>query len=341
MITVKLISNAVRPMEWLRYFPKGEPQWGNCRFTFDRETRNYDWLVVYDDIPPSAGSDKYHAHEQLACPQAQTLLVTTEPSSIKCYGKDYTAQFGYVLTSQEPWALPHPNRIYSQPALRWFYGVGSSHIRTLDEMINNPPFNKTRLISAASSSKRQRHTLHYRRYQLVRHLKERIPELDVFGHGIRAMDDKAEALDSYRYHIAIENHIGLHHWTEKLSDAFLGLTVPFYCGAPNAADYFPPESFIPISIKDPEGCFRLITEAVKSNEYQRRLPFIQEARSLVLFKYNLMAVLSEHIGSIGVNSSGSKCRLRSRHTLRREAPGIAIRHFAEKAAVRAKSWLNR
>ena len=130
MITVKLISNAVRPSEWLRYFPKGEPVWENCRFTFDRDARDYDWLVVYDDIPPSTGNDKYHAFEQLNCPQTQTLLVTTEPSSIKSYGKAFTAQFGYVLTSQEPWALPHPNRIYTQPGLRWFYGVGRNHVRT-------------------------------------------------------------------------------------------------------------------------------------------------------------------------------------------------------------------
>ncbi len=296
--------------------------------------------MVYDDLSPHAGQDKYHAFEQLACPQAQTLLVTTEPSSIKCYGKAFTAQFGHVLTSQEPWALPHPNRIYSQPGLRWFYGVGSQHVRTLDEMIDHPPTDKTRLISAASSSKRQRHTLHNKRYTFVKQLQEHLPEMDVFGHGIRPMDDKAEALDPYRYHVAIENHIGLHHWTEKLSDAFLGLTLPFYSGAPNANEYFPAESFIPIDINDHDGSNRLIGDIVHSNEYQRRLPAILQARELVLHKYNLMAVLSGHIEVKGVASTGNEFRLCSRHTLRKGTPSIAIRQLAEKIFVRARNLLN-
>lgn len=340
MITVKLISNAAPPAEWLRYFPKGEAVWGNCRFTFDRDARHYDWLVVYDDIPPGAGNDKYHAFEQLACPQAQTLLVTTEPSSIKCYGKAYTAQFGHVLTSQEAWALPHPRRIYSQPALRWFYGVGKHHVRTLDDMIAHPPADKTRLISAASSSKRQRHTLHNKRYRFVRFLKENMPELDVYGHGIRAMDDKAESLDPYRYHVAIENHIGLHHWTEKLSDAFLGLTLPFYCGAPNAAEYFPPESFIPIDIDDHAGSYRLIRDSVRSDEFRRRLPHIREARMLVLQQYNLMAVLSRHIETTGVSMSEGEFRLCSRHTLRKASARVAVQHASEKALLRIRSLIN-
>lgn len=341
MITVKLISNAAPAGEWPRYFPKSEPVWGNCRFTFDRAARKYDWLVVYEDVPPEGGGDKYQAFEQLACPQEQTLLVTTEPSSIKCYGKAYTSQFGHVLTSQEPWALPHPNRIYSQPALRWFYGVGRNHVRTLDEMIAHPPIDKTRLISAASSSKRQRHTLHNKRYRFVTALKKRMPELDVYGHGIRAMDDKAESLDPYRYHIAIENHIGLHHWTEKLSDAFLGLTLPFYCGAPNAAEYFPPESFIPIDIDDHEGSHRLISDSVRSHEYERRLPAIQEARSLVLHQYNLMAVLSRHIEKSGVSMSHGEFRLCSRHTLRNASKRVALQQVSEKAMVRLRALLSR
>ena len=340
MITVKLITTAARPSEWLRYFPKGQPVWGNCRFTFDRDARDYDWLVVYDDIPPQTGRDKYHALEQLACPQFQTLLVTTEPSSIKCYGKAFTSQFGFVLTSQEPWALPHPNRIYSQPALRWFYGVGSSHTRTLDEMIAHPPTDKTQLISAASSSKRQRHTLHNKRYGFVKQLQEHMPEMDVFGHGIRAMDDKAEALDSYQYHIAIENHIGLHHWTEKLSDAFLGLTLPFYSGAPNAAEYFPPESFIPIDISDHDRSNRLIRDTVNSDEYRARLPYIQQARDLVLHEYNLMATLSRNIESIGLPDGKGCLPLYSRHALRRQSPMNAITQLGEKAMLQLRNRLH-
>lgn len=341
MITVKLISNAARPTEWLRYFHAGDTVWGNCRFTFDRDAREYDWLVVYDDVPPTGGGDKYQAFEELACPREQTLLVTTEPSSIKCYGRDFTAQFGHVLTSQEPWALPHPSRVYSQPALRWFYGVGSRHVRNLDELVAHPPTDKTRLISAASSSKRQRHTLHNKRYRFVEFLKTRMPELDVFGHGIRAMDDKAEALDTYRYHIAIENHIAPHHWTEKLSDAFLGMTLPFYCGAPNAADYFPEQSFIPIDIDDHEGSFAAIRSAIQSNEYERRLPHIRLARDLVLNRYNLISVLANLVETLPHARRRALGEIYSRHALRRKHPAAAIALLFEKAGWRLQSAVRR
>src|SRR4030066_603069 len=148
MIRIKLLSK-VPPEEWLRYFPKGEPVWGNCRFEFSRDCRNYDWLVVYDDLPSSANGKQEETWEDLPCPRSQTLLVTTEPSSIKSYGAAYTAQFGHVLTSQGPGALAHPNRIYSQAGLRWFYGVARNHIRSWDELVAHPPTNKIRLISAA------------------------------------------------------------------------------------------------------------------------------------------------------------------------------------------------
>ena len=89
------------------------------------------------------------------------------------------------------------------------------------------------------SPKRMRHTLHHHRFNFMRDLMQLLPEMHVYGRGARALDDKADALDAYRYHVAIENYIGPHHWTEKLSDAFLGLTLPFYAGCPNATDYFP------------------------------------------------------------------------------------------------------
>lgn len=338
MIRVKFLSKV--PMrEWARYFPDEQMVMGNCQFIFDRQDRHYDWLVVYDDFPFEPGSKRVIESEQLSCPLQQTLLVTTEPSSIKCYGRAYTAQFGYVLTSQEPWALPHPNRIYSQPGLRWFYGVGDHHIRSLDEMLNAAPPDKTRLISAASSNKQQRHTLHHTRYQFVQSLQRAIPELDVFGHGIRAMDDKAEAIDPYYFHVAIENHIGLHHWTEKLSDAFLGFALPIYAGAPNTADYFPPESFMPIDLRDTDSTIDAIKQLAHPDEYAKRLPFIQEARHLVLTEYSLMTLLSRHIASVGLSVGDSGNHIYSRHALRKTSPLIALHDLAEKTRQRLLSRL--
>lgn len=105
-------------------------------------------------------------------------------------------------------------------------------------MVAAPPLSKEKVISTICSNKRQRHTLHNKRYKFTKALKARLPALDIYVHGVREMDDKAEALTAYRYHLAIENYRGIHHWTEKLADVFLAAALPFYFGCPNAVDYF-------------------------------------------------------------------------------------------------------
>ncbi|HEB97234.1 MAG TPA: glycosyltransferase [Sedimenticola thiotaurini] len=292
-IRVKFLSRTAGEV-FVRQFPQGVPLWGGCEFLFDPDAADYDWLVVYDDLPPLADERFSRRVERLACPRHNTLLVTTEPETIKIYGRAYTAQFGHVLTSQRQWALPHPGRIHSQPALHWFYGWGSRRLLGYDEIAAGRP-EKEAEIATVCSEKQQRHTLHHRRYRFVQELKARLPELEIYGHGVRDMDDKAESLDRYRYHVAIENYRGPHHWTEKLADCFLGLSLPFYYGCDNVDDYFPRESLIRIDIADPDGAARVIRRAMADDEYGRRLPALLEARRLVLEEYNLFAVLSREI----------------------------------------------
>lgn len=287
---VKVLSK-VDPRKLERQLPDGGKAWGDCTFVFDPREKQYDWLVVYEDFALPDDGGRGRRGEKLACDAAHTLLVTTEPSSIKTYGSAYVNQFAHVLTSQPEWALPHNHRIFSQPALRWFYGVGKNHVVTLDQMRASMP-SKSKVISTVCSSKRQKRTLHDRRYQFTQRLKAALPELDVFGHGVKPMDDKAEALDAYRYHVAIENFVGEHHWTEKLSDAFLGHTLPFYYGCPNAARYFPEQSYIPIDIFEFESARQAIDRAIRDNEYEKRLPDISEARRRVIDQYNLFSVVS-------------------------------------------------
>lgn len=321
---------------WMHQFPGNIPQWDGCTFSFDPECREYDWLVVNNELPARQGGRKGSGFEPLACPPRHTMLTTTEPSSIKIYGKAYTDQFACVLTSQEAWALPHPDRIFSQPALHWFYGVGATHETSFDQMVGAPPVNKSRPISMVYSAKKQWHTLHRKRFKFMQAMIAGLPDLDLYGRGATPLDDKAEALDAYRYHIAIENFIGLHHWTEKLADPFLGLTLPFYCGCPNAADYLPPQSFIAIDIDDPKAAIQTITQAISNNEYEKRLPFIHEARRRVMYEYNFFAVVAREIRKRHdpeLQPSASHT-LYSRHVLRNRSPLSALRDLYEKARAR-------
>lgn len=347
-ITVKLMSRM--PSDFVahrlrRQLPGDEAKWGRCRFVFDVSERAYDWLAVYHDLFRQQGA---MSMERLACAREKTILVTTEPSTITVYGTDYLRQFGTVITSQEPWVISHPNPVFTQPGLMWFYGFPNDegHISTYDEMRAAQPPLKTKLISTVCSERKGRLTLHYDRVQFTRRLKATLPELDIFGHGINPMSDKAEALDPYWYHIAIENHVYPHHLTEKLCDAFLGYTLPFYYGCPNAADYFPPESFIRIDIKNLKKSEAIIRSTIRQNEYPDRLPYIIEARRRVLEEYNLFAVLDRYISQNDDRLShcvpkNSDETIMNRQTIRMKRPLVAIRSVWEKVAVKTKHVFRR
>ena len=326
-LRVKVISSTPTST-WLHQFPHNEPVWGECEFVFEREARDYDWLLVYDDVPARPGEAKKVSREPLACPREHTLLVTMEPSSVKIYGNDYARQFGAVLTSQPEWALRHPNRIYSQSALHWFYGVGRHRTVPFDDILGESPQDKSRNVSMVYSPKAMRHTLHYHRARFMRELVELMPELDTFGrHSTRPLDDKADCLRAYRYHVAIENYIGEHHWTEKIADPFLGLTLPFYCGCPNLEAYFPEESFIRIDIHDAAGAAAVIREAIANREFDKRLPAIVEAKRRVMFEYNLFAVAAREIARL--HREGAKpetgAAILSRRAMRMSSPATLFR----------------
>jgi len=341
LITVKFIARGMLRQKskdrWSRQLPGNNFQWGSCRFTFDIDADEYDWLVVYHDLPREPMSLSI---EKLHCPREKTILITTEPSSITVYGSDYLRQYGLIITSQEPWAIKHPNTVFTQPGLIWYYGApyDEGKMITYDEMIKTPPPVKSRVISTVCSIRQGRLTLHYKRYHFTQKLKARIPELDIYGHGVKLMNDKAEALDAYQYHIAIENHVFRNHLTEKLPDAFLGYTLPFYHGCPNATDFFPPESFIPIDINDLDRTIDIIRSTLENDEYNDRLPYIIEARKRVLEKYNLFALLDQQISSRNntMQTSDPRGIIMCRQTMKFRKPLLGLRREAEKVFTKVK-----
>lgn len=339
-IRVKFLSR-LDPREWLRYFPNTDGRWGGCEFLFDRDIRDYDWLVVYDDLPPASGQSRSSAGEEIACPRGNTILVTTEPASIKAYGRGFAAQFGHVLTSQPVWALPHPDRHCQQTANHWFFGSGNGRWMSRSDLVRGPsPEDKTQAISVVYSQKRQWHTLHAQRFEFIEAMRRLLPEMAVFGRGATPMDDKAEALAPFRYHLAVENHIGLHHITEKLTDAFLGRCLPFYAGAPNAVDYFPPDSFIPIDIRDPVAAAAVIRQAILEDAWAKRLPAIEEARRRILEEQHIFAlscrIISDNLSS-KTGQPEHNGRILGRHAWRAQHKFGAMAHLLEKLYVRGRS----
>ncbi len=347
-VTVKFVAKGMKAGDsrlWLRQIPgfKGigvDGVWQSCRFIVDPELTQYDWLVVYDDLPPSANERLSTRIEKLACPAQNTIFVTAEPSIIKNYGHDFLDQFGMILSCQTDVPHPHHKTTFHIPGLRWYYGVpmdwkkDQNNLLTFDELLKHHPIHKTKGITTLCSTKNMRHTLHNKRIAFTFALQKLLPEIEIFGHGRHPLNDKKEAIDDYRYHLAIENSIAPHYITEKLTDAYLGLSLPFYIGAPNAGDYFPEESFIALDLENPALAAKTIQSAIKNNLYAQRLPALIEARRRVMQDYNIFSMIEKMICNVDhpnqMNEFSPKRTIMSRHAFYQDHPVAATKLIFQK-----------
>ncbi len=283
---------------------------GDVHFVRDLDCRDYDWLVVYDEIPRRIPElDVY-------CSPEHTILVTQEPPVIKVQPPCYTRQFRYMLTTHSPDICRHPGYRRGAGSLMGMTG------HRFEELVTLPERPKSKLISAICTRKLMTHTEHSKRHKLFEYLLANLPDFTWKGQGIDPIDMKYEALDEFKYHIAVENSTMDYHWTEKIADSMMSLCLTFYSGDPKLEQVLPPESFIRIPIDDPPRALAIIQQAIADNAYEKRLPAILEARRLLVERYNLysqiLSVISEHEQTHG---SGERpdvpWKLYERHHLRR------------------------
>lgn len=310
-------------------------QFGNCLFLWDPDETDYDWALVYDEVPKCTMGTIVGQREPLLCHPSQTLFVSQEPESIKLYPSCFLRQFGHVLSTQPEELIRHAGHVRSGGGLFWLYGVKDAEIFEQKEFAE-----KTKLISVVAAAKRQKKTLHSQRYDLLTYLTDNLPDLDWYGWGVKHLERKVDAVEPYKYHIALENFNGPHHWTEKIAEAFLGLSLPFYAGSRTILEYFPEESLIFIPMDNPPEALRIIQEAIAQGEYEKRLDAIREARKIVLEKYNFYALAS---GIIEKHHDPSlkalpEQFLTGRHRLRKMLPNLLWEAWE---ILRYKCWYRR
>lgn len=304
------------------YFYQGAVfEWDGILFIHESECTEYDWLLVYDDLPRRDAGTIQREMERLECPQEHTILATAEPPTIKLYPDCYTRQFGYVLTTHDRLYLPHRNYTLGRGTLRWIADY------TRKEVLSEPKWTKSKLISAVCSNKQMKHTEHFKRHRLISYLDQQMPELEWYGWGVKPISDKCVALNHYKYHVAAENYIHPHHWSDKISDPILGLCLTFYAGDPLIHEVLPEGCLIPIPLEEPEAALEIIQKSIRDNEYEKRLPAIREARRLIITKYNLYSqaaeIIRNHRDSGTAETGGS---IKGRHRLRRN-PLNALEEF--------------
>lgn len=275
----------VKDWDWpnlLRQTPACKGVWNGIQFTLD-PVEECNCLVMLNN--------RMQVDIKVKCPKENIWALMQEP-----YMKGHSdwmveghENFSKVFTHHLP--SDDTKYIVSHPAVCWHVN------RTFDQLVSYeiPPKSKT--ISWIAGDARDLPG-HIKRWALLDFIRQdNTLDIDLFGRAVQFIEDKWDGLVPYRYSLAIENSSSNDYWTEKLADCFLAWSVPFYYGCINLEDYFPEESFIRIDINHPKKSMEKIRAIIEEDDWEKRIPAIEEARNLVLYEYQLFPHLAKLIRS--------------------------------------------
>ncbi|WP_051257863.1 glycosyltransferase family 10 domain-containing protein [Desulfovibrio cuneatus] len=289
------------PWPWFRQTEDGAGRIGTQQFYLNEvpeQAEEPQWLAVLDEP-----QDNFCTR----VPKERRILFITEPPAVKVYPPRYLNQFGIVVSAFPPAGFKGTCLI-TNPCLNWHYGlqaqapVASNRFRTLHDFAHMPPPAKTKLLSVICSTKTFTPE-QIQRQALVKALKHHFGDkLDVFGRGVRDIQDKAEAIDDYQYHIVLENNVISHFWTEKLSDSLLGWSFPLYCGAHNITQHIPRQAICVLDYNDVPGTIAAIEHVLEEKSYEARLEALTEARNWIIAATNIFQYTSSLIARMAQHS---------------------------------------
>ena len=284
-IVVKLITDNHHYYSVLRQLP--ERGYEGFRF-FNNDEMECDAAVVFDYAQRNI---------ELQCNPKNVWLWNLEPpdEEWEWLRKGYK-HYEKVITVDLQ--IHHAKLIKNQLAIPWQIN------KTFDELNQAYFFDaKSNNLSFITSNYAARKG-HRKRLKFLSQIEDRL-KFDLWGRGFRTMEDKFDALQSYKYSIVIENSRHKDYWSEKIADAFLSGCLPFYYGCPNISDYFDKDSFINIDIEKPNEAIEIINNAIANNEWEKRQALIEAARQKVLNEYQFFPEFIKLFNQYG-NREGSR-----------------------------------
>ncbi len=269
--------------------------------SFEKGESLFTWLRRY----AKQSDDQFVYWDEFAfsvdrLPECDALLIFNNPSEkieTVCYPENVVAfMMEPGVYAENPWMFEGlhqyasvyspihnaPNTVLSHGFLGWHVSPDWTALSVL------PVPEKEKNMSCIAS-KLQQFKGHRLRLNFINALRKEIPEIDFFGKGRNYIPDKMDGLLPYRYSIAIENTAAPYYFTEKITDCFLAYTVPVYYGCKNIGKFFPERSFIQVDIEKPAKAIEKIRQIMEQDNWQERVAALQEARELVLNKYQPLA----------------------------------------------------
>jgi len=266
---VRVIKNWSAP-DLMRQTPGTSGCWERIRFTCD-PVEECDAVIVLNRVPEQVS---------VRCPPENVWALMQEPyvRGVFDWMIEGHEQYAHLFTHHLINKAAGSKYICCQPAVPWHVN------KSYDELKRLTLPDKKKSISWVTSNLTA-FPGHVTRMAFLEFLRSQNVPVDLYGKGINYIDDKWDGLSPYRYSLAIENSSGPDYWTEKVGDCFLSWTVPIYYGCTNLEDYFPAGSFIRIDINQPEAALKAIADTIASDVWEARLPVLEEARKLILDRY--------------------------------------------------------
>lgn len=270
-----------------RQTPGNQMRWGDLEFTTECPEA-CDYVVVFN-----------HPVQDIhtRCRRGGKILIIQEPPYHRNdYLKNYFSYFDHIIAGYEDKRVVH-----APAALPWLVDKG------FDELIYIEAGEKKADKLSWVTSNFNVNPGHQPRLDFLEKLKNTDLKPELYGRGIRSLENKWDGLFPYKYCLAIENYVAKDYWTEKITDPFLAWTLPIYYGCLNLEDYFPHESFVRIDIQKPEEAFEIIRKAMKDKLWEKNLSAIKEARNLVLHTYNFFPFIASFIEKLSLEDDKKKC----------------------------------
>lgn len=265
---------------WERLCPDPGLRVGRCRFLLNPEgVFEADFWIVFANA---------RSADQVVCAPENTLLIVGEPAEKKVYPYKYYRQFHHVVDTHE--GSKHPRCILHAPCFSWHVGLDhqTAHFEYgYRELSQEPPpdplENRISVVcSDAAHTPGQVQRLHF-----LEQLKARLGDrLAHFGRGFQPVSDKMAAIRGYRLHLVLENCRTAHYWTEKLSDAYLGWSFPYYSGCTNLEAYFDSAAFHAVDLAGVDAVAAAIHEHLDRPVSIEERAAVGIARDGILNRYN-------------------------------------------------------
>lgn len=258
-------------------------------YSNSREEIDWDVVVVYEGLPKSF---------RLNCRLGGLIFISGEPPMSSVYQRYFLKQFDCILSSHKK--IKHIKNLLWQQSLPWHIGFSYSN-KCYNLNYNQLLYLKTEKIKLISAMCSFVSILpgHIRRNNLVLNIIEKYHgQIDVYGKNYHFIDDKAEAILPYRFHLCIENSSIDDYWTEKLSDSILGYSVPIYIGCTNIRRYFPEDAMYVCAIEDENGIYATLDYIISNPQeaYDAKWNGLNLARMRILDEYNIIQTIEYVLG---------------------------------------------